>query len=275
VFKSLDGGVTWTEANTGLPSIASVSAMAIDPVSPTTLYVGTFLPVFDPPSPSAPGTGSPPRDTLFKSIDGGQSWAPADGGLPPTMVMALAIDPLSPATIYAATQSTGVFKSVDGGQSWTAANTGLMSEGLAALAIDPATPATLYAGTYGGGVFKSVDGGGSWTPINAGLTSMTISALAIDPVTPAIVYAGTGLDGIGGGGKVFRSIDGGAHWNAFDSGLTSNAISALAIDSTGKGLHAATANGVFDYQLSSTPPPPPPPPNRSRQPRVTQFRSLQ
>jgi hypothetical protein len=68
-------------------------------------------------------------------------------------VEALAIDPLTPTTLYAATRGFGVFKSTDGGASWSAANTGLPPfRFVQALALDPLTPTTLYAGT-GGGVF--------------------------------------------------------------------------------------------------------------------------
>ena len=59
---------------------------------------------------------------------------------------ALAIDPATPATLYAGTYG-GVFKSTDGGGNWHAVNTGLTDTPVRALAIDPATPATLYAGT--------------------------------------------------------------------------------------------------------------------------------
>ena len=68
-------------------------------------------------------------------------------------VNALALDPVTPTTLYAGTGG-GVFKSTDGGANWSAVNSGLTSTCVFALAIDPATPTTLYAGTGGGGVFS-------------------------------------------------------------------------------------------------------------------------
>ncbi len=65
-------------------------------------------------------------------------------------INALAIDPATPATLYAGTEDSGVFKSSDGGATWRAVNAGLTSLIVRALAIDPATPATVYAATYGG-----------------------------------------------------------------------------------------------------------------------------
>ena len=60
-------------------------------------------------------------------------------------VSALAINPVTPATLYAAGGS-GVFKSTDSGGTWAAASEGLPSVDVYSLAIDPATPTTLYAG---------------------------------------------------------------------------------------------------------------------------------
>ena len=87
---------------------------------------------------------------MFKSTNGGGNWI--NTGLTDTSVYALAIDPKTPATLYAGTDG-GVFKSTDGGMNWSAVNTGLTATGVHALAIDPQTPTTLYAGTYGGVFF--------------------------------------------------------------------------------------------------------------------------
>ena len=66
-----------------------------------------------------------------------------------TDVSALAIDPQTPATVYAGTYYHGVFKSTDGGRSWQAVNAGLPRGQVFvhALAIDPRRTATVYAAT--------------------------------------------------------------------------------------------------------------------------------
>src|SRR5204862_3749039 len=83
-------------------------------------------------------------------------------------VHTLAIDPQTPATLYAGIYGSGVFKSTNGGGSFSPVNTGLTDYSYVyALAIDPQTPATLYAGVYfGSGVFKSTNGGDSWSAVN-------------------------------------------------------------------------------------------------------------
>jgi photosystem II stability/assembly factor-like uncharacterized protein len=89
-------------------------------------------------------------------------------------IYALAIDPVTPTTLYAGTENGGVFKSTNGGGNWSPVNTGLTDTIVRALAIDPVTPTTLYAGTYRGSVFKSTNGGGNWSPVNTGLTTSFI-----------------------------------------------------------------------------------------------------
>jgi photosystem II stability/assembly factor-like uncharacterized protein len=109
-------------------------------VTPTTLYAGAE---------GFNGTAS----GVFKSTNGGGTWEAANNGLPIKTVVSLAIDPKTPATLYAGEYGYGVFKSTDGGGSWSAFNTGLTDTYVYALAIDPKTPARLYSGTDGEGVF--------------------------------------------------------------------------------------------------------------------------
>ncbi len=82
-------------------------------------------------------------------------------------IRALAIDPLSPSTVYAGTPGGGVLKSTNGGATWSASNNGLTNANVRALAIDPRTPNTVYAGIDSDipcprGVFKSTNGGANF-----------------------------------------------------------------------------------------------------------------
>jgi hypothetical protein len=91
-------------------------------------------------------------------------------------IPALAIDALTPTTLYAGTPG-GVC--TDGGASWSAI--GLIC--VSALAIDPLAPTILYAGSADGvlaGVFKSTDGGASWNA-TGGLPG---PVFVFDPLTP-------------------------------------------------------------------------------------------
>ena len=61
VFKSPDGGMTWNDANNGLPPNSGIYALTIDPTNPSTLYVGIDNYGWQ-------GGG------MYKSTDGGASW---------------------------------------------------------------------------------------------------------------------------------------------------------------------------------------------------------
>lgn len=160
----------------------AISALVIDPQTPTTLYVRAHC------------------GGVLKSVDGGATWsAPGSGRQPPYsgsdyFAGTLDIDPAMPSTLYAGVLAYApVSKSTDGGGSWEVASTGLpptispcSSPGCAgALAIDPQIPSTLYAGGLGfSGVFKSTDGASSW--VSTGFQVGTvISDLVIDPLTPS------------------------------------------------------------------------------------------
>src|SRR2546428_2338945 len=146
----------WT---TNGPEGGTISALAIDPQSPGTVYAGTLF------------------DGVFKSTDGGGHWSGINAGLTDLHVQALAIGAQTPTTLYAGTRYSGVFKSTDGGGSWNA----VLSYHVGALAIDPKTPTTDYAGNEYS-VYRSTDGGATWSTTS--LTDTYNLALVIDPHAP-------------------------------------------------------------------------------------------
>lgn len=181
-YKTTNAGGLWEPINSGLVSrftmdTAAIRSIAVDPISPSTLYAGTS------------DSGE------FKSTNGGAAW-----GMPGLVgggnVDVLVVDPQNPETLYAVT-TNGVYKSVDGATTWEPRNDGL-GTGVRALILDPSTPSTLYAGLFGGGVFKSTDGAEHWVSINFGLTDVNVLALGISSDAPATIYAGTN------GGAVFH-----------------------------------------------------------------------
>ena len=165
------------------------------------------------------------------------------GGPPDVSVLALAIDPLRPAIVYAGTNGEGIFLSPNGGGVWIPINAGLANPVVTAIAINPLDTAVVYVGTRGDGVFRTVNGGASWAPVSNGLANRVITTLAIDQISPATVYAGTN------GGGVFKSVNGGNSWAPANNGLlaASPVVSAVAINpQTPSTLFAALpGQGVF------------------------------
>ena len=211
VFRTVDGGATWTGAGSGLRTIG-VRAFAIDPAAPDTIYAGTEL------------------EGVFKSTDAGATWLPASTMLSRVQVTGLAVVNGAAPAVFAATQS-GTFRSLDGGSSWSQV---LPGWGMAVVA-SPVAPSTIYAGLstngYPFGVFKSTDNGETWS--DTGLLD-GVSALAVSGST---VYAATAS-------AVFTSLNGGT-WTPANEGLPSQAI-ALVADATNPSIaYAATFDGLF------------------------------
>jgi photosystem II stability/assembly factor-like uncharacterized protein len=95
VFKSTDGGDTFSAINTGLTSLF-VQALAIDPDFTTMVYAGTI------------------GDGVFESTDGGDRWTSIDSDLDDSSVLALAIDPKNPTIVYIGTVAEGIYKIPEG-----------------------------------------------------------------------------------------------------------------------------------------------------------------
>ena len=214
VFRSNDGGNTWSQVNVPLFG-AGVSSVVFDPATPATVYVGS-------------GSG------VFKSTDGGTTWTPQNNfagvssGSP--NVRAVAIDPATPSTIYAGTSThAGFYKSTNGGGSWTPMNTGMVNcSAVSAVAIDPFNSATVYAGCgafgSGGGIQKSTNGATSWAPVNNGVPSSQVMTIIADRTNASTFYAATA------GGGVIKTTNGGTSWTKAINGLGSSEIQALAAD---------------------------------------------
>jgi hypothetical protein len=166
IFKSVDGGTTWIEMDTGFPhgTETAVHAIVIDPSNPQILYAATTT------------HEAKVAFGVYKSTNGGGSWAAVNNGLTVSDVMALAVNPVTPAILYVGT-ADGVFKTTNGGSGWTAV--GLNGLTVEALAIDPNNPGSVYAGTSAG-VYKTGNGGTTWYAVNWGLPGK-VTGLAIDP----------------------------------------------------------------------------------------------
>jgi photosystem II stability/assembly factor-like uncharacterized protein len=243
LVKSTDGGANWN-SNASPPAncLGSGAFLSINPHDANSVYLAE----------NDIGEGD---SSLIRTTGGGGTWSTIWES-EDSYLVALLIDPLTPATIYVGT-SVGLFKSTDGGANWNDAG---LHTVVSALAIDSLHPNTLYAATttddYSppsnfGGVFKSIDAGANWAPIDDGLemllgTGAAITCLTIDPADPQDLYAGTSGNGI------FRSADGGAHWSPFNRGLTNLDVHVLAAAPGNPGLlYASTSGGIFATALAT------------------------
>jgi uncharacterized repeat protein (TIGR01451 family) len=188
--KSMDQGATWTAIGSGLPADRSPGVIAIAPSNPAVIYAGPRTPTYF-------GT---PASGVYKSIDGGDSWTPANTGIEDRVVSAIAVHPTDPNIVYIGT-SFQVMKTVNGGATWTTLPWPGAFDGEAdAIAIDPSAPETVYvAGSFASSaVARSTDGGATWISLAEPGTFFPwrANALAVDPTRPGTVRVGTGYGAI-------------------------------------------------------------------------------
>jgi len=219
IYKSLDGGDTWTPINAGLEDL-TVSHLVVDPTDTQTLYAGVGCVDDDI---ALPGN-------VFKSTDGGASWQRLDGVSPGAPITRLALHPGDPQKVYALGYG-GVFYSEDGGTTWAKLDEAFKAAVYTFFyehAFAPGDPQTMVVGTYAGGILKSVDGGRNWFEVNGlrhqGDVLGNSYGTALDPTDPDTLYATT----IGG---VFKTTDGGETWRFIGQGVFQH-LRQIAIDPT-------------------------------------------
>lgn len=162
IWKSEDRGQTWEQlaSTADNPEFQNIMRMVVDPSDENTLVVAT-----------APGfhyLNGEPNSGIFRSIDGGETWARVhDSGS--DEVEHLIANPLNFNTQFATVNSEGVVKSIDGGRTWFPSTTGISEVGRMEIAIAPSDTTRLYisaqdrADTGTGSIlFVSEDAGATW-----------------------------------------------------------------------------------------------------------------
>ncbi|MCB0399211.1 MAG: T9SS type A sorting domain-containing protein [Winogradskyella sp.] len=178
VWKSTDGGMSWTVLSDNLSNI-DVYALAIDPTDSNTYYWGST------------------SGTIFKSTDGGSTWSSL-GGLAYGVVNKILVDPTNAMKVYASVQGNGLYKSIDGGATWSsiyfvATGTGYDFE------FKPNDPNVVYAS--GNAFYVSTNGGTSFTQITGSGANQFSSGpkmIGVSADNPDVVYvleANSGLFG--------------------------------------------------------------------------------
>jgi photosystem II stability/assembly factor-like uncharacterized protein len=247
LFKSTDGGQTWTDASNGL--VSAIRSIAFDAGDHRVLYAGSF-------------------GGVFKSTDGGENWVRASEGLGsierPLDVLALTADPAQPGVIYAGARGGyvgswglsvyhgGVYKSTDGGGTWHSSQTGILLPEhavtpveVSSLIVDPRNPATLYARTDR--LYRSTDAGATWmllanSPTGLGSSGINDS-LVMDPRDSRVLYLANYSGTTTSPGGIYRSRDGGETWTWASGGLQSPMATSLVLDPENPDvLYAATGS---------------------------------
>lgn len=218
VYKSVDGGKTWTHI--GLEAVDEISRILVDPQDPNLVYVAAQGPLYAPSQ----------QRGVFRSTDGGATWkrvlftgdtvGPAD----------LAMDRKDPKILYAAMwdhlrypweirafgPGSGLYRSGDGGVSWGKLTTGLPAAMGKLSVTTTSDPNRVYAlvatqTPAQSGLYRSDDAGRTWALVNndRNLTrrSWYFTKVFADPTDPQIVWvADLGLHRSTDSGKTFAPV---------------------------------------------------------------------
>jgi uncharacterized protein (TIGR03437 family) len=243
IFKSLDGGNTWTEKDNGItdPLGSTLRGFTVDPRTSDVVYAAGEIPGSDDPTQTYGLSFTLAKGVVYKTTDGGANWTAIWRG--DAVARYIWIDPANPNTLYVSTGfidrepmnsnaatltpgGVGVLKSQDAGQTWQVLNgaNGLANLYVTSLMMHPQNPNILLAGTGSlsykwsntAGVYLTTDGGNHWTQtLTATLREPgvwdPISTVKFAAANPQIAYAASQT-------TFWRSQDGGQTWRIMAGG---------------------------------------------------------
>ena len=174
---------------------------------------------------------------VFKTLDGGQSWAAVTDKYFGGTIGAVAVSASNPDVVYVGggeyplrgnvSHGEGMWKSTDAGKTWTSLGLKLTRQ-ISRVRVHPTNPDIVYVAAQGNvwaptsdrGIYRSKDGGTNWSKVLFRNDSTGASDLVFDPTNPNVLYAAFWqagrtpwmLNSGGAGSGVFKSTDGGDTW---------------------------------------------------------------
>ncbi|MQF69518.1 hypothetical protein FIM12_04200 [SAR202 cluster bacterium AD-804-J14_MRT_500m] len=199
--RSVNDG-PWEQMANGLPEIAMIRTITIDPEDPATIYVGT-------------------QNGAYISYDRGDSWKQLDLPGESVPIWSVNFHPTNPKIIFAGGEDARLWRSKDSGKSWNiiridviypsvTTSPKLKSKRILDVAVDSNLPNEIYASIEVGGVIRSRDNGDTWEGISEGYyhndDPVDCHGVLVSSAHPrhVSVISRAGL---------YRSEDGGDHWS--------------------------------------------------------------
>jgi photosystem II stability/assembly factor-like uncharacterized protein len=227
IYKSVDGGKTWTHVWT---QVGQIGTMAVDPGNPDIAFAAVLGHAF----------GPNPERGVYRTKDGGKTWQQVLKKDDQTGASDVALDPSNPHIVFAGLwqarrrpweltsggPGSGLYVSRDGGDSWKQLTGKGLPEGIwgkVGIAVAPSDGRRVYAliEAAEGGLFRSDDGGLSWTRVSGNhelrQRAWYYSTLSVSPANPDEVWCPEvpllhSIDG----GKTFQHTRGEHHGDNHD-----------------------------------------------------------
>ncbi len=227
LFRSRDGGISWTALSFPPALRAGLHALVIDHSKPD-IYLAAL------------SSELPQYAGVFRSVDAGATWEPL-AELKQKQVWALTWWARDGRVLAAGTQE-GVFLSADGGDTWKhlSSSASPYPKPVVSIALDPNNRNTIYAGTPHL-AWKTTDGGKRWFRMSRGMRDDSdIFAINVDGVRPKRLLAGA-CSGI------YSSIDGGSTWRSLEEAVGGEHRTYLLVRSPHRPnvVFAATSDGLM------------------------------
>ncbi len=224
VWKSLDGGLSWTPKPSGFRA-EGVRSLGVDPLNENVVFAAGMNPDYD-----TPVTG------IYRTLDGAESFELVKRTYYSKIIDGVkkisaegqffafdlnSFDGTRCQTVYAGTHGSGVMKSTDGGSTWTVlALDGKRVSDIALVSLSSTTNviyvATNDKGSSGKGLYKISDSSGGVSVSALGNLPNYPRTLAVDGRTPEkpTIYVGAGPSG------AYKSTDGGASFVRLSTGAS-------------------------------------------------------
>lgn len=179
IWKTTNQGTAWTKVSNNLTGTATdlVMAMAISPSNSNYLYAAMGVNT---------GYNNIPGTFLFKTTDGGATWANVTGTLPiaSAYISAIAVKASDPLTVWVTfsnyTSGIKVYKTTDGGTTWANTSTGLPNVPVDCVVYDETSNNDrVFVGTDIGVFYTDNTQGGNWLSFNTGLPNVMVYSLDI------------------------------------------------------------------------------------------------
>ena len=228
VWKTIDGGLEWSNISDGYFKTGSVGALAVSESDPNVIYAGMGEACIRPVMTSH-------GDGVYRSTDAGDTWSHI--GLDESRTISqVIVHPKNSDLVYVAVQgdqytaskTRGIYRSFDGGENWEKVLYVNEHAGASGLSMDRTNPRILYAsfwdhqrkpwqmrsGGEGSGIYKSIDGGNTWEKLTKGLPDkMGKTDVSVSGANSKRVYVIAEAEK----GGLFRSDDGGKSFKRMNS----------------------------------------------------------